>query len=181
MTSTKQEIVVGARDRKDVAFTLTSCGVLSYTLEVGKNLDVGLEVQFTAAADGASSVLQPKLRLGPREEYSLTVLHPGEVTFRFDNTYSLLKSKAVTLTTRVLSEEEGRAEHKFSPCASLRVVEDSHLLNRFAMTGIEHFFTNKFALAEAEFALERLRVRVSVVCAAARGNEVAPVCRARCA
>lgn len=161
MASTKQEIVVGARDRKDVIFTFTSCGVLSYTLEVGKNLDVGLEVHFSPAAGGdVPIVLQPKLRLGPREEYSLTVLSPGEVTFRFDNTYSLLKSKAVSLTTRVLSEEEGRAEHKFSPCASLRVVEDSHLLNRFAMTGIEHFFTNKFALAEAEFALERLRVRV---------------------
>ena len=151
---------IGPREKRTHVVDVSSAGRISWTVSLPSSDSISVGLTWTSASTPEPWCVQPPLRLGPRESHYYTCTTPGSLTFTFDNSSSLLASRAVTLH---LSKAPLAAAAAASQSAFLRVGEDTAALNRLGMHGARLYFTNCFAEAEAYFEEERLRVPVYAI------------------
>jgi hypothetical protein len=148
------ELSIAPRSQAAHVVEVRSPGLIRWALEVKDGGVVGVSISWAPTGGSARQVVPP-LRLGPREAHFFVADERGELTFTFDCGGALLSGRALTLRLSREALPSGAP-----PTGALRVAEDAHALNRLALRGVQLFFTNQFAAAEAYFESERLRVPI---------------------
>ena len=142
-------VTVGRGSRSEHEVAVAKACVTRWSVVVEGGYDVNFEVYFYPTSGGEGHVAKPPTPRVKTDVGAFAANQPGRLVFRFDNRYSVLRSKGVSIS--VLHTDQA----PFSDAE----IEDSLLMNERFMVGIEMFFTNRFADAEQFFAMEKDRVR----------------------
>lgn len=151
MAATDTLLSVPARGSLEHAVAVQAGVRVGWCVAVGGDLDVTLSCNFEpAGATGAAAAAVPVINPGrcTGDMGSFKPPAAGRLVFAFDNSFSMLRSKAVTLSVATGDDNS----HVLS--------WDPILANEHVMRGIEMFFTNRFDEAEEFFAVHKDRVLV---------------------
>jgi hypothetical protein len=152
-------------------------GIVSWSVKTAA-FDVGVEVRWTPTPPTTSSpspspssrpyvAVQPSLRMED-DKGSFVCATAGRLEFLFDNSFSVLRAKTVTLrlSKAPLPEpseadaQAGGAGARDSALAAAADALDTHVLNILCNHGIDKFFLNDFDAAERFFEREKNRVPI---------------------
>jgi hypothetical protein len=151
MAATDTILSVPARVSLEHAVPVQAGVRVGWCVAVGGDLDVGLSCNYEPAASPAAAAAAVPLINQGRCAGDMGSFKPpaaGRLVFAFDNSFSMLRSKAVTLSVATGDDNS----HVLS--------WDPILANEHVMRGIEMFFTNRFDEAEEFFAAHKDRVLV---------------------
>lgn len=146
---------------------VTSPGVVSWSWSsAGYDVGVGCiwhpEISPAEAERTESPTrqqIQPQLRL-ESDSSSYGCITTGTMEFVFDNSYSLMRGKTVTLK---LSKAALPADYEVivpAPLVGAAVPYDVEAANIAAYKGVRMFFCNQFAPSETYFAREKSRIPI---------------------
>lgn len=145
--------------KQDVELDYIPGHVIGFSLSVSGEYDIGYELLFrtegsASAAGGATTCKQASVRV-VTDVGCYRGKDKGTLILRFDNSYSLLRSKTISLTIARWRDSE---DPSVVPEGAVLHM-DSEVANSSSARGVDMFFTNDFSAAEDYFAKEASTVR----------------------
>lgn len=150
-----EKVSISSRSATHHAVEVASPALIQWEVNVERQ-DIKLYISWTPDGASKSFLVYPPATI-KESSGTWAATTSGTLVFEFDNTFSLLSGKEVTLALN--REDLPSDSSKYSPATTIDPL-DSYLMNRLCMRGMELFFSNRFLDAEEFFRMEHLRVPI---------------------